>query len=521
MSNPVLRVSSVMLSPGANKKNNRYRSLSDDKVELPPNTKPPLSKTISSPALPPRPPPKPRPSSVSDLPIPSFFTPGGGPSFGYCLPAIHKSRQEHSVSEDPDGQPLEPIDINHSPFNTKSRSLYGNRPKFKPLEKFSGGSRPQISALPAKFRLAFEERSKKLTEPKELNSAKSPDADVHLSKVERRPPSLIEVDNALVCISDSTQSFPVTTIRLSSASDSSSVKSDSGSLASLPERLDSLSSSLRSASPEFNPSITTSSSLQLPVTFAQPPPREMDYVEREHAKNAFEGLSQLRDRGELCDVTLVADSAEVRAHRIVLAGCSEYFESLFTGDNSDPSSEPIFIEEVDDEALVAMVHFAYTSRIKLTGRNVYSIFEAADILGFMGVKNACSKFLRQQMNKSNCIGRWLFAQDNKCTELLEASLKYIECNFLDIARGREFLSLDRPEVVSQLAALEDIAITSEEQVYEAVLGWVYYDLEKRRLCAPQVFKKVRFPSMSRDFLLHIVDNEPLIKEDPDLLEQVF
>ena len=256
------------------------------------------------------------------------------------------------------------------------------------------------------------------------------------------------------------------------------------------------------------------------MTFAQPPPREMEYFEREHPRNVFERLSKLRDNGDLCDVILIVNSNEIRAHRIVLAGCSQYFESMFIGEFAEPVNEPVFIEEVDEDSLTALVDFAYTSHIKLTDRNIYSIFEAADVLGFTGVKSACFKFFKQQMNKSNCIGTWLFAQDNNCTELLEASLKYIECNFLDIARGREFLSLDRPEVVSQLAALEDVAITSEEQVYEAVLGWVYYDLEKRRTHAPQVFEKVRFPSMSRDFLLHIVDHELLIKEDPDLLQQV-
>ena len=103
---------------------------------------------------------------------------------------------------------------------------------------------------------------------------------------------------------------------------------------------------------------------------------------------------------------------------------------------------------------------------------------------------------------------------------MEASVKYIECNFLDIVRGREFLNLEQPDIVAKLVQLEDLAITSEEQVYEAVLGWLQHDPEKRKEHAPVVFKHVRFASMSRDYLLHIVDHEPFIKEDPDCLQQV-
>lgn len=214
-----------------------------------------------------------------------------------------------------------------------------------------------------------------------------------------------------------------------------------------------------------------------PVTFPNPPPREMEYVEREHPRCVFEYLNKMRLRGDLCDVKLIAGSHEISAHKAVLAACSQYFESMFIGEFSEPDGEPIIIEEIEGDALEALVDFAYTSRIQLTDRNIYIIFAASDVLQFSGVRGACFKFFKQQMNKSNCIRTWLFADGQNCTELLEAALKYIECNFLDVVRGREFLHLDSPDVVSKLLALEDIAVTSEEQVYEAAMNWLQHDIE--------------------------------------------
>lgn len=214
-----------------------------------------------------------------------------------------------------------------------------------------------------------------------------------------------------------------------------------------------------------------------PVTFPNPPPREMDYLEREHTRNVFSRLTEMRLKGDLCDVTLIGSSREVRAHKAVLAACSSYFESMFIGEFSEPDGQPILIEEIEDDALEALVNFAYTSQIRLTDRNIYLIFAAAELLQFSGVRGACFKFFKQQMNKSNCIRTWLFGDGHNCTELIDAALRYIERNFLDVVRGREFLSIDQPDVVARLLALEDIAVTSEEQVYEAGLNWLRHDLE--------------------------------------------
>jgi len=257
-----------------------------------------------------------------------------------------------------------------------------------------------------------------------------------------------------------------------------------------------------------------------PITYAKPPPRELDYTEKEHPRIAFEYLNALRLKGELCDTTLCVNSKKLKAHRVVLAACSQYFESMFVGEFSEPPGEDVIIEEVSEDALETLVEFAYTSNLKLTDKNVHTIVEAADVLQLVGVKGACFKFFKQQMNKSNCIQTWLFAEEQSCTELVDASIRFIESNFVDISKGREFLELEQPDVVAKIASWEDLAITTEEQVYEALLAWIRYKQAYRKAHALELFKCVRFPSIPKEYLLHVVDNEVLIQEDPDLLQVV-
>lgn len=516
--------------PPSSSSSSRSSSSSPNRgLKPPPPPKPKITKHLSSPQVVTEP-PKPK-----EAPSGSYFQGVGGSGFGYCLPAVYRSKVSPATSRRLKSDGDESFgDITKSTGSgdtdrESSPSIARPRPKFsKP--RFGTPDKPQFSALPEKFRVSFEERSRgnhlstaggvvggeeKLTASSEFDGS-----DVKrrlLSTSPRENSNRLSAPLPISTSSSVTKSLPTTISNFQLFTPAVDVKSDSSSNPESP-----LSSHASVSSPTSSISIPLHSDKpsSQPVTFARPPPRQLEYTEREHFKKTFGYLNKMRKKGELCDVTLIANQKEIKAHRAVLAAASSYFESMFVGEFAEPEGEPIYIEEVDEDALVAMVDFAYTAHIKLTDRNVYFLFEAADLFQFSGLKAACFKFFKQQMNRSNCIRTWLFAESHNCTELLDAALKFVECNFPDIVHGREFLEIEQADVISRLVSLEDIAITSEEQVYEAVLRWIHYDVSKRKEHAVEVFKNVRFPSMSRDYLMHIVDNETLIKEDPDLLQQV-
>ena len=502
----------------------------------------------------PKPPPKPKPlASLTDSKQTGgggyFETGGSTGNIGYCLSSVYKTKKtsssEHTEGDDEGSDKKSPVI---------------GRPKFAPGKD---ASRPPLASLPAKFRTSFEERSKQ-SKPGSVHSEPVTGVLVAIAEtngnakveVARRPPpprptvaskrmSNPLPDTASMQLQrnlEKSNSFKTSSLKMSSferksfsgvpsgtppasptpttrrvSSPITTTRSISSPTSSIHSTA-SPTSSLRSSTPSTPPA-SVNKSIR-PITYAQPPPRELEYVEREHPKKAFQYLEKFRQKGELCDATLLVGDKEIKAHRVVLASCSEYFESMFIGEFAEPLNEPVIIDEVSDDTLETLVDFAYTSHITLTEKNVYSIFEAADLLQFTGVRGACFKFFKQQINKSNCIRTWLFAKSHNCTELIDASLRYIECNFLEIVKGTEFLELDQPDIVVEIVGQEDLAITSEEQVYEGVLSWIKNKLELRKKHVLEVFRSVRFSSMSKDYLMHIVDNEDLIKDDPDLLQLV-
>ncbi|KAG8524472.1 Transcription regulator protein BACH2 [Galemys pyrenaicus] len=55
------------------------------------------------------------------------------------------------------------------------------------------------------------------------------------------------------------------------------------------------------------------------------------YESTVHCTNILLGLNDQRKKDILCDVTLIVERKEFRAHRAVLAACSEYFWQALVG----------------------------------------------------------------------------------------------------------------------------------------------------------------------------------------------
>ena len=107
--------------------------------------------------------------------------------------------------------------------------------------------------------------------------------------------------------------------------------------------------------------------------------------------------------GVLCDMTLVDESLEIPAHKMVLAACSPYFYAMFTGFTERDSSR-VVLQGLDPEALQILVEYVYTSEVDVTEDNVQCLLPAANLLQLTDVRDACCEFLQSQLHPTNCLG---------------------------------------------------------------------------------------------------------------------
>ncbi|MCI4380144.1 hypothetical protein PGIGA_G00236430 [Pangasianodon gigas] len=231
-----------------------------------------------------------------------------------------------------------------------------------------------------------------------------------------------------------------------------------------------------------------------------------------HMRKAFRIMNDLRSRKMLCDVLLVAGEEEIPAHKVVLASCSPYFCAMFTGEMSESKATCVEIRDVDGQTLRKLVDYIYTAEIEVTEDNVQVLLPAASLLQLMEVRQVCCEFLQSQLHPSNCLGIRAFADLHTCTELLRQSHAYAEQHFTEVMLGEEFLGLSLQQVCSLISS-DKLTVSTEEKVFEAMITWIKHDKEARLEHMPKLMEHVRLPLLSRDYLVQIVEEEALIKNN--------
>lgn len=246
-----------------------------------------------------------------------------------------------------------------------------------------------------------------------------------------------------------------------------------------------------------------------------------------HRANSFYGnralrtMDDLRQVGKLCDVILDIEGTRIPAHRVVLASFCQYFYTMFTGKMKEASLNEITMKEVDAKAMEQLIDYAYSGELMIHIDTVQALLNTASMLQLPDVQASCSEFLKKQLHPANCLGIRNFADAHTCTDLKLASGRYAVTHFSEVASEEEFLQLTKTQL-SELLRCEDLNVSSEEDVYNAIIRWVYNDKENRRDDIAELLQETRMPLLSPRFLVDTVEAEDLIKQDMkcrDLLDE--
>ncbi|XP_009575003.1 PREDICTED: kelch-like protein 30, partial [Fulmarus glacialis] len=108
---------------------------------------------------------------------------------------------------------------------------------------------------------------------------------------------------------------------------------------------------------------------------------------------------------------------EFPCHRGVLALCSHYFHAMFSGDFAESIAAQVELKEVDPGALEMLLDFAYTGKVTINQGNVEGLMRTSSQLHFPTIQKVCSRYLRQQMDATNCLGICEFGESHGCPEV--------------------------------------------------------------------------------------------------------
>uniref|UniRef100_A0A671XEI6 BTB domain and CNC homolog 2 n=1 Tax=Sparus aurata TaxID=8175 RepID=A0A671XEI6_SPAAU len=126
------------------------------------------------------------------------------------------------------------------------------------------------------------------------------------------------------------------------------------------------------------------------------------YESKVHCANVLLSLEEQRRQGILCDVTVLVEGREVRAHRAVLAASSRYFLQALTVKLFFHLIILLFCPvQVTAKGFAPLLQFAYTAKLVLSRENIHEVILCADFLGVHNLEDSCFRFLQAQLQNDD------------------------------------------------------------------------------------------------------------------------
>jgi len=213
--------------------------------------------------------------------------------------------------------------------------------------------------------------------------------------------------------------------------------------------------------------------------------------------------------GTLCDVEIRVEACSFKAHRVVLASCSDYMRARFCIGMADSNCESLDLPDMPASAFEAVLQHMYTGSCIVPEDLLVHILEAASRLQYLRLLELTWHVAEERLSPKNCLRIWEVADRLSLTKLLNAAKIMCIGNFEDIAAESEFLAMSAERLLMLLGE-DDLNISKEEVVFTAVRRWVNAQVDLPPQTLFELFSKVRFPIMSKNFVTEIVRADPLM-----------
>ncbi|XP_075582349.1 zinc finger protein 131 isoform X1 [Pelecanus crispus] len=181
----------------------------------------------------------------------------------------------------------------------------------------------------------------------------------------------------------------------------------------------------------------------------------------EHYKVILDRLNEQREQDQFTDITLIVDGHHFKAHKAVLAACSQFFYKFFQDFTQEPLVE---IEGVSNMAFRHLIEFTYTAKLMVQGEEeandvwkaaeYLQMLEAIKALEIRNKENSSPLESNQAQGKNKPKKRKIAETSNVITETLpSAESEPVEIE-VEIAEGTIEVEDDGMETLEEVASAE-------------------------------------------------------------------
>ncbi|XP_077289998.1 kelch-like protein 25 [Arctopsyche grandis] len=226
-----------------------------------------------------------------------------------------------------------------------------------------------------------------------------------------------------------------------------------------------------------------------------------DEIDVQHALLMLGRIYSFYKDNVFCNVDLVVGKIRFPVHKLIIASNSDYLTDRF-----DESSNEIVLENCDDflpDTVKKVVEYFYKGKLDLDPHEAMDLIKLSKIIHSQKLEDYCLSYLENALNTENFLLIGEFAKHYSYLRLIEKTNTYTIENYVDLIQGKAFLNVDADQL-GELLQSHDLNVTTEEQVFLGLKLWVQKNWDNRKKHLDILFKFIRFPLLSKEFILNEV-----------------
>ncbi|KAK3531875.1 hypothetical protein QTP70_033963, partial [Hemibagrus guttatus] len=257
-----------------------------------------------------------------------------------------------------------------------------------------------------------------------------------------------------------------------------------------------------------------------PVSNSISEQRSVLLVSEDHGDKLLNVLRTFRDKGMLFDFQIQVQGEILPCHRCVLAACSDFFKAMFEVNMIECDGGSVTLSNLSLQAVRSFLDFAYLGQMEIKEENIDMLFHLASFLQVSALLQACSDFLIQTLDLSNCLHLLAIAEGYGSSRLLCYATEFVMANFQALSSSPDFLEMPAG-ILRRCLASDLLSVPDEESALQSLILWTQHDLQNRRNLFPELLTHIRLHHLPPAKLEEMGQSEGLILDNDDCSRAVM
>ena len=229
----------------------------------------------------------------------------------------------------------------------------------------------------------------------------------------------------------------------------------------------------------------------------------------EQLQRFINNLWQHKQKTEFCDFTLATNNISIECHKLVLSSASSYFSQLLC--TSKHNTNIIDVTPLPEHILRTVVAFMYNSEYVIDDENVIELLKLSKTWHLDILTQLCVTYMDDNITINNACRFYNYASVNVGDNNPQLLNAFIQEHFTSLHKSDQLSELSLKNFTT-IIEHDEINVKNEDVIFSSAVQIIDQQTSAEEI--NRCLELIRFPQMSGDFLLDVVQSHPLMKDPP-------